>query len=98
MWGLLSTCPSQTQDPLADQDKCITRLGSLYLDQDKLRLTQEVRSFPSSTILDRTDRQNRLDLSDGHTMPNEIGQTKSARPFRLANQSNQVLKISDMRG
>ena len=45
-------CPSQTQDPLANQDKHVTRLGSLRLDQDKFRLAPGVRVFLSSTRLD----------------------------------------------
>ena len=72
-------CPSQTQDPLTDQDKYITRLdqdklrltlevtclGSLRLDQDKLRIVLEVIGFLSSTMLDGMDRPSWLDLSDG---------------------------------
>ena len=46
-------CPTRTQDPLAIQSIHITRLGSLRLDQDELRLAPEVRSFPSSIIPDR---------------------------------------------
>ena len=61
---LSSTCHSQTQDPLADQGKLITRLGSLRLDQDKLCLAPEVRSFSSSTMPDGMDRSSRLDISD----------------------------------
>ena len=63
--GLPSTCPSQTQDPLGDQGRHITRLGSLHLDQNKLCMALEVRSFPSSTIPDEIDRPSRLDISDG---------------------------------
>ena len=61
---LSSTCHSQTQDPLANQGKLITRLGSLRLDEDKLRLAPEVRSFSSSTMPDGMDRSSRLDISD----------------------------------
>ena len=63
--GFSFTCPSQTQDPLANQGKRITCLGSLRLNQDKVHLTLEVRSFHSSTILYGIDRQIRLGLSDG---------------------------------
>ena len=42
---LPSTCPSQTQDPLAIQGKQIIHLGSIYLNQDKLCLAQEARDF-----------------------------------------------------
>ena len=63
--GFSFTCPSQTQDPLANQGKRITCLGSLRLDQDKIHLTPEVRSFHSSTISYGIDRQSRLGLSDG---------------------------------
>ena len=55
--GLPSTCPSHSQDPLADQGKRITRLGSLHLDYVKLRLAPEVKIFPS-TMLDGMDRPN----------------------------------------
>ena len=48
-WVFLSTCPS-TQHPLAVQGKLTTRLGSLRLDQDELRLAPEVRIFPSSIM------------------------------------------------
>uniref|UniRef100_F6GXH7 Uncharacterized protein n=1 Tax=Vitis vinifera TaxID=29760 RepID=F6GXH7_VITVI len=58
--GLPSTCPSQTQDPLADQGKHVTHLGSLRLDQNKLHLASEVRSFPSSTMPNKMDRLSRL--------------------------------------
>lgn len=55
-WGLPFTCPS-SQDPLVVQGKLITRLGSLRLDQDELRLAPKVRSFPYSTMPDEwTDR------------------------------------------
>ena len=56
--GLPSTCPSHSQDPLADQGKRITRLGSLRLDYVKLRLAPEVKIFPSSTMPDGMDRPN----------------------------------------
>ena len=44
---LLFTCPSQTQNPLTDQCRHITRLGSLRLDQNKLRLTPKVTRLGS---------------------------------------------------
>ena len=72
VWGASLHVSFPDSRPLADQGRHITRLRSLRLDQDKLHLALEVRSFPSST------------------MP--VG------PFRRANQSNQVLRISDMRG
>ena len=63
--GLPSMCPSQTQDPLADQGKHITRLRSLRLDQDKLRLAPEVRSFPSSTMSNGMSRPSQLTFQTG---------------------------------
>ena len=67
-------CHFQTQDPFVDQDKHITHLGLLYLDQDKLRLAPEMRSFPSSIMPDEMDRPSRLDLLD-----RQINPVKSSR-------------------
>ena len=67
--GLPSTCPSQTQDPLGDQGRHITRLGSLHLDQNKLCMALEVRSFPSSILSNEMDKPSRLDISDKQIHP-----------------------------
>ena len=56
--GLPSMCHSQSQDPLVDQGKRITRLGSFCLDQDKFRLAPEMRNFPSFIMSDGMDRPN----------------------------------------
>ena len=66
---LPSTCPSQIQDPLANQGRHTTHLGSLRLNQDKLCLTPEVKSFPSSIMSDIMDKPSRLDLSDKQINP-----------------------------
>ena len=53
-------CPFQTQDPLVDQGKRVT-----CLDQVKLRLALEVRSFPSSIMPNRMDKPNWLTFQTG---------------------------------
>ena len=53
--GLPSTCYSQDLRPLADQ---------LRLDQDKLCLTPEVRSFHSFIMSHEMNRSSQLNLSD----------------------------------
>ena len=67
-------CHFQTQDPFVDQGKHITRLELFYLDQDKLCLAPEMRSFPFSIMPDGMDRPSRLDLLD-----KQINPVKSSR-------------------
>ena len=75
--GFPSTCPSWTQDPLVDQGRYITRMGSLRLNQDKLRLAPKVKFsfFHNAKWYGQTKP---IDLSDGLTMLDEID-----RPNRL---------------
>lgn len=70
--GFPSTCHSQAQDPLADQNKHVTHLGSLYLDQDKFYLAPEMRGFPSSTRPDEIDRLGLLDSQTGKSVQSNL--------------------------
>ena len=65
MEGFPSSVFPRLKDPLVVQVKHITRLGSLRLDQDMLRLTLKVKSFPSFTMPDGMDKLSRLTFQTG---------------------------------
>ena len=91
VWGASLHVSFPDSRPLADQGRHITRLRSLRLDQDKLRLATEV-TYLGSLRLD----QDKLHLAlEVRSFPSS---TMPVGPFRRANQSSQVLRISDMRG
>ena len=75
--GFPSTCPSWTQDPLVDQGRYITRMGSLRLNQDKLRLAPKVKfSFFHNAKWNGqtkpTDLSNELTMPDGIDKPSRL--------------------------